>query len=565
MTDYTKHFSVRQTKQTEKIPAQQARMVKNSAGGYGYAVGKWERLNRFLVLGNDGGTYYATERKLTVENAECVAACLREDGPRTVSAIVIISESGRAPKNDPALFALAMAISPAFADENTRSLAAAAVTRVARQAAFLFRFISFAQAMRGWGKLLRTAVGSWYDRRSSRELAYQLTKYKERHGWSHRDVLRLAHPSADGEEEIQLYRYARLGEVPDLSDSSAAEFIRAAESLKREMDPRAASMLIRGYKLPWEAVPTQLLNSPIVWDALLEDMPITAMIRNLGRMTNVGLLAPLSRPLDIVTARLRNQKYLMQGRVHPLSVLVALKTYASGRAVRGRLSWEPVSHVVDALNDAFYAAFNNVPPTGKRILLAVDVSASMNHGQVGGMIGITPRIAAAVMAMVLVRREPNYHITAFSHQMVPIALSPKQRLDDVINVMSRIPMGATDCALPMMYALGHNLAGSVQSSGRGTYYDDRGYQASGRRPMSVDAFVVITDNESWSGKIHPSQALQQYREATGIPAKFIAIGMTATNYSVADPKDALSLNVVGFDTAAPQLISNFISGGLIRD
>ncbi|MFN9542627.1 MAG: TROVE domain-containing protein, partial [Alphaproteobacteria bacterium] len=83
--------------------------VVNSAGGASFALDPWARLERFLILGSERGSYYASERRLTIENARCVQACLMADGVRAVDLIVTVSEAGRAPKNDPAIFALALA------------------------------------------------------------------------------------------------------------------------------------------------------------------------------------------------------------------------------------------------------------------------------------------------------------------------------------------------------------------------------------------------------------------------------------------------------------------------
>ena len=57
----------------------------NSAGGYTWPVDDWVRLDRFLILGAEGGSYYASERTLVRENAEAVERCLRADGRRAVS------------------------------------------------------------------------------------------------------------------------------------------------------------------------------------------------------------------------------------------------------------------------------------------------------------------------------------------------------------------------------------------------------------------------------------------------------------------------------------------------
>src|SRR5262245_55824594 len=89
--------------QSEPLDARQA---KNIAGGFVFAIDDWARLDRFLILGSDAPTYYQSARALTRENADCVTRCYERDAERTVAHIVAISDSGRAPRNDPAIFAL---------------------------------------------------------------------------------------------------------------------------------------------------------------------------------------------------------------------------------------------------------------------------------------------------------------------------------------------------------------------------------------------------------------------------------------------------------------------------
>ena len=78
--------------------------------------------------------------------------------------------------------------------------------------------------------------------------------------------------------------------------------------------------------------------------------------------------------------------------------------------------------------------------------------------------------------------------------------------------------------------------------------------------LPVDVFVVYTDSETWYGKIHPAQALQRYREKMGIPARLIVVAMVANRFSIADPEDAGMLDVVGFDTATPAVMADFVRG-----
>ncbi|MDQ7037530.1 MAG: TROVE domain-containing protein [Anaerolineae bacterium] len=180
-------------------------MVANSAGGYSFPVDQWERLKRFLVLGSEGGSYYASQQTLTVENAKNVLDCVQADGKQTVAIIVEISDSGRAPKNDPAIFALALAAS--LGDDATRKYALDSLPKVCRIGTHLFTFVEYIKGMRGWGRGLRRAVGAWYANMDNRRIAYQLVKYRQRNGWTHTDTLRKAHPTPLNETQGAIFKW----------------------------------------------------------------------------------------------------------------------------------------------------------------------------------------------------------------------------------------------------------------------------------------------------------------------------------------------------------------------
>jgi 60 kDa SS-A/Ro ribonucleoprotein len=553
---YLKRLRPRRPPQSAPLP--DSGQVPNSAGGYAWAVDSWTRLRRFLVLGSEGGSYYANESALTRENAQAVEAALAEDGPRTVEEIVRVSTEGRAPKNDPALFALAMAAG--LGDEATRRAALEALPRVARTGTHLFQFATFVEGFRGWGRSLRRAVGDWYAAKTVDALAYQAVKYRQREGMSHRDILRLAHPAvrvSSGNPTLDVTDdHKRLFEwiVRSGETNGLPPFVEGYVRAQKAVSAGEAAALVREHGLPREALQSEHLTSPEVWEALLEDMPTTAMVRNLATMTRVGVLAPGSAGTETVVARLGDAERLRRARVHPIAVLAALRTYEAGQGARGRHVWSPVREVVDALDAAFYAAFANVEPAGTRLLLALDVSGSMTAGSVAGVPGLTPRDASAALALVTAATEDRYEVVGFfagkggwksgtksqwswaKQGLTPLALSPRQRLDDAVKAVSDLPFGGTDCALPMLYA-----------------------QAQERE---VDTFVVYTDSETWAGSVHPAQALADYRAASGIAARLVVVGMVSNGFSIADPADPGMLDVVGFDTATPQLISDFAGGAL---
>jgi len=296
--------------------------------------------------------------------------------------------------------------------------------------------------------------------------------------------------------------------------------VETFEQAKKASSKAEIVTLINDCDQPREAIPTQWLNELEVWEALLQRMPLTALVLNLGKMTAVGRVKPFSAAANLVIRKLGDEALLKRARIHPLAVLIAQKVYAQGRGEKGGLTWQPV-------------------------LLALDVSGSMDGSMIAGSC-LSAREASAAMALVTAATEPDCEIIAFSAAanghggqwgggesgITRVAISPRMRLDSVIEKVRAIPMGGTNCALPMVWAR--------------------------RNKLRVSAFVTYTDSETWAGNIHPTQALRQYRDEFVGDAKAIVVGMTSNGFTLADPNDRGMMDVVGFGTTVPAVIADFV-------
>src|SRR5262249_20934223 len=153
----------------------------------------------------------------------------------------------------------------------------------------------------------------------------------------------------------------------------------------------------------------------------------------------IGLLTAFSDAEEVVLKRLGDADLLRKARIHPIAVLSALRVYGQGRGLRGDGQWTPTPRVTDALDDAFFKAFQNVEPANKRVMLSLDVSGSMSAGNIGGVPGLTPRDASAAMALVTAKTEPQYSVISFQNTIVPLNISTKMRLDDVTKLTHNLP------------------------------------------------------------------------------------------------------------------------------
>lgn len=543
MTDPLAAVSTRRTSQTEKADERQS---LNPAGGYTFTPDDWTRLHRFLTLGTEGGTFYTSAKDLTKDNATIVINAATTDPMRLVNEILAISEGGRAPRQNPAIFALAIAASAS--NDEGKAFALSVIPRVCRTGTHLFLFTKYIEQFRGWGPMLKTAVGRWYTEKRITDLAYQVLKYRQREGLTHRDLLRLVKPTGvTAHDRRVLFNWIvnkGYGDIPfrggEFTAASNIETLGLVEDFIEAQICTTASQFVRiverGRGISWEMLPDVALGFPDVWAAMIQTsrgMPQEALIKQLPRLTNLGLCR--GEVGHKIAEQIQDTDRLIKARMHPIKMLVAQKTYAQGHGEKGKMTWAPVSDISDALDAGFYNAYGAVEPANKSTLLALDISSSMTWARCSGL-PLNAREASAALSMVTAAIEPEYRIVGFSTTLQELDISPRRRLDDIMTYIDGLDFGGTDCALPMVWAL--------------------------RNKVKVETFITLTDSETYYGNIHPHQALRNYRDQMGIDSRLIVVAMTAGRSSIADPTDRGEIDVSGFDSNVPTLMSDFSRGDI---
>ncbi|NDG64524.1 MAG: TROVE domain-containing protein, partial [Planctomycetes bacterium] len=321
---------------------------------------------------------------------------------------------------------------------------------------------------------------------------------------------------------------------------ATARFLKALIELARTgatKDSVTALRVMRDVRrIQREHLPTELLSLPTIWSALLDELGVMALVRNLNKLSSTGVTN--TRGGDIVRM-LCDPKRIADSKIHPFAVLVAIKTYSTGKSDLGSSTWPVNSSILLAMSTTFKLSFGNVPRTGKRIMIALDVSGSMSSAYCAGSTSVNCREGSVAMAMATLHAEgaANTQIYAFTTTFRNMngRIRPEMSINDAMSATNDA-FGGTDCAIPMVEAK--------------------------RTGMKIDAFVVYTDSETYAPSVHPQVALEQYRKSTGIDAKLIVVGMASNCLSIADHKDPNTLNLAGFDTSTPNLISMFINGEL---
>ena len=669
--------------QTCKIDIDQ---VLSFSGGYVWKLSTIEHVNRYLVLGGakDMGNYYMQAEQVSHECALSVLQMIRSpDASQFVQLcdlLKAVSIGGRAPKQEPVLLSVAAAI--VFAkNPQEKEIAFETAKACIRIPTHMFMLAGFVRDLsqakmenkgKGWGTGFRRTMAHYYLSHTGRELAYHMTKYQNREGWTHADMIRMLHinPATlvdDGARlmfDYVMMKYARKSKTPsektiadlaskqvtntpnpfkpltkaefleklnaistppiptcaiaavatvaaqkpfaqggggggstsakvagfvsaltsclpsskpkpvaaeipapekkddedddvvvisgeEKSDTSTkkappmsqlqqvAHFLKHLHALHEageKKDVPLACSLIRSGRLVREHVPTTLFGSKEIWLTLLETMPLEALLRNLGKLTQIGVVSDKHREIG---ARFSNQEEIMKARIHPIKVLVASKVYKNGCGDMGSLSWTPNIYITIALTELFKLSYGTITPTGQRIMLGIDVSGSMSSAVLGSRV-LTCRDASIAMAHLYLETETNVSAVAFSNTLTDLIAPSRNQLrrgmtlDQALAATSGMMFSATDCVLPIQHAIKNNLL--------------------------IDTFIILTDNETYAPNEHPQNALVRYRELTGIQAKLIVIGMTGNCFTIADPNDRNTLNLAGFDTSTPEIASMFMRG-----
>jgi 60 kDa SS-A/Ro ribonucleoprotein len=440
--------------------------VPNNAGGFVWEISDKEQVARYLVIGSEGGNFYQTPQQVSSKCASCVLRMTRTPAnfKWLCDTIRQVSMEGRAAKQEPTLLSLATAIVFAPTQEAKRQALAIVpdCVRILTHMYMLTGYIKLfskaghpnlsAAGVRpnsvttvttvtgsGFGRGFRRVVQEYFYTRKGGEIANLVTKYQNREGWTVKDILTLVHidpkkmQDAGGrltidwvfkdKEEFAEILKAAAEPSPATTLFKALQEINqlANKSIITSSEVSRAVQLIKSAGLCREHIPTQFLKKREIWEALLtskgvngkgKGMPLTALIRNLGKLTTaeIGIIGTTSTfaascalnrsnyyrvqtpkrteqgyppqhscyYTEMIFHRLTDQEEIRSAKIHPYNILVAMLTYKKGTGDKGSLTWSPNLYILEALDFAFKLAFQNITPTGKQITLALDVSGSMS-------------------------------------------------------------------------------------------------------------------------------------------------------------------------------------------
>ena len=545
---YNFYANPKATPQTEPIPGRESEMIKSRSGAVAFKAGDFEVLRRCLITGTSGGSFYAGKQELTQDFVEILKRCLDVSPDRVADDIVYASE-GHAINNSAPIFALA--VMSTHGSHESKRLFRYIFPKVIRTGSHFHEWLSYTKGMRGMGRVIREVATAWLSQ-DIKFLTYQMLKYNQRYGFSFRDELRLFKPKPQDEHYNFLYGYmaGKTQLNPNLIETMIqvdAPVKQIAWYEKLKANPELGVEAVKSGRLTHEMVAPIANMDKNVWQALFESMPVTALIRNLANLTEHGVI---SMRKTVNTNRIEqilcDPDILRKALIHPFDLLKALKVYASGGNLGlSKKTWVPVPRVIDILERSLELSFHTQTPNGLVYLHAVDISGSMSCtwsvGNTAKSNDISNQLircseVAALMALVSAKTEPNYLIRGFSTKFVDLGITAKDSFQDACKKVRNQNFGGTDASVAYDWAIANNIY--------------------------ADVICFWSDGESWAGRRHPAQALQDYRSRVNPNAKAIYVNLVPNLTSLADPKDPNTWDLSGFDPSAPGLIQQIATGSV---
>lgn len=438
-----------------------------------------------------------------------------------------------------------------------------ALQTVCRTPEQLFMFLMYCQKslkLKSWPRRHRTAIAKWYTANPQylddpMLLAKHVTKYRRRHGFSHKRVLKSCHPNTSRcPHEIKfilcyvvkgISKANRLHRGENSKIASVMEFIDDVDTLRQGRMPEDDVVaLIKKWQLTWEQIPTVHLRSAKIWEALLHLMPMTALLRNLGKLTMHRLLEPGSQEETKTCSRLNDAELLKSAKLHPIQILSSLNGYRMGQGFKSdRCNWNVNQNIVRSLTQAYMMQLTSSsqnPDLPQNVLVAINTRHSIEEHVVGIPLTNCKQTATA-LAMTLKKSQQSTHTVTFGSggiaRRLDFQLSDAGILD-IENALDTVEQRSDD--EPVNF--------------------DAPFQYARQNMNAVNAVILMTDRLNEQDRSDIQKAYRKFKEKF-LDVSFITVCFQNSEETspVADPQDPNMLDVIGVDAEALDIILSFIS------
>ncbi len=471
--------------------------TKNEAGGVAYSFTNEHALAQYALTGTFNGTFYATDEEQMKKALEFAAKC----DPKFVAQVAVYAREHGYMKDMPS-FLLAY-----LAGKKETALMKAVFSRVVDSPKMVRNFVQMVRS----GQLGRKSFGTAPKKLVRKYLDGltddQLFRADVGNSPTLQDIIKMIRPVPRTKERAALYGYlidkkeatfnqsveegGKHSVVPMkfAVDEHLVEVAREYEDFKRKL--LAAGSDSEKNKLVPPNVPFLLLTAlPLTdehWKTIARRASWHQIRMNLNTFERHGVFKD-SELVKHLADKLADREQIRKARVFPYQ-LFATHSYL-GDDIPAKLK--------NAVVDAADMAIDNVPKIEGLVVVAPDISGSMDSAITGTRKGSTSKMTcrqlAALCAAAVLRQNSEAILLPFSDDVVSVAGLRLNARDSVLTnaqKLASLPSGGTNCSAPIRHI--------------------------NAKRIKADLIWMVSDNQSW---VDHGVAYYGARVATGTMAEF---------------------------------------------
>jgi 60 kDa SS-A/Ro ribonucleoprotein len=487
--------------------------ARNDEGAPAYRFSPRHALAQFAATGCLNGVFYSSAAE---QLAEVLVLCEQVDAESIARVAIYARERGHM-KDLPALLCAVLTV-------RDPRLLRWIFDRVIDNAKMLRNFVQIVRSgvvgRKSLGTLPKRLVCRWLESRTDE----QVFRGSVGNDPSLADILKMVHPKPGTPSREALYAWI-LGR--DVDEAALPEIVRQFEAFKAERGPVIPNV-------PFQML-TALELSTRHWASIAESASWQATRMNLNTFARHGVFGIPGLSARIAE-KLRDPAAIARARVFPYQLLVAYRSADSAMPAEVR----------DALQDALEVSLSAVPTVDGQIYVCPDVSGSMQCPVTGYRRGSTSAVrcvdVAALVAAAIQRKNPTAMILPFEHEVVPLAINPRDSVLTNAERLASVGGGGTSCSAPLAMLNARRARG--------------------------DLVIFVSDNESWvdAGQGRGTRTLHEWQgfRQRNPQARLVCLDLQPNTTTQARDRDDI-LNLGGFSDAVFEVLSDFAVGRLSPD
>jgi 60 kDa SS-A/Ro ribonucleoprotein len=290
-------------------------------------------------------------------------------------------------------------------------------------------------------------------------------------------------------------------------------------------------------RLPYEVVTSLAAPTKEVWEYLMREMPLFALLRHLNTLQRHGVLES-RKNIQYVVDRLTDAPAVKKAMLWPSRIATAYNNFDGPQQIR------------DALRDMADLALSSIPTINGTTAVFLDISGSMvpEYKQHGAVLGVGALKAST-----------DAEFWCFGSQLWYPNVSTRDSILSNLDKVVGMRGGGTHTIGCIEHLLGTCKVQSTTGYHTGGYNNSVPSGMQSRQPVKVDNIIILTDEQQNSGAPVVT-AFREYRKRVNKDARMFIVDVAPYSGSIASSNEPGVHFIFGWSDEILRYISFVVNG-----